>query len=100
TDSGAEETLIGIDISHAAQELLVQQGRLDGRAAGPEEGGELVLRNGEGLLSGSLEALGLRLFLGNPMDRHAPEAPRVDKAEFPTRRQMQNAVCVPGNRRS
>jgi hypothetical protein len=61
-DTGAEETLVGIDISHSMQEFLIQQGSLDRGAAGPEKGGEVVGRDTEGLLSGSLETLGLRLF--------------------------------------
>ena len=32
-DSGAEEALIGIDIAHSVQQLLIQQGGLDGCAA-------------------------------------------------------------------
>jgi len=41
-DAGTEKTLVGIDIAHSVQQFLVQQGSLNGCAAGPEESGELV----------------------------------------------------------
>ena len=98
-DTGAEETLVGIDISHSMQELLIQQSSLDRGAAGPEKGGELVGRDTQGLLSGSLETVGLRLFLGDPVKRHASEAPGVHKAELSPRLQMQNGMGVRRKRR-
>ena len=44
-DAGAEETLIGIDISHSVQQFLIQQGGFDRGPATPEERGEVVLRD-------------------------------------------------------
>ena len=41
-DAGTEKTLVGIDVAHSVEQFLVQQGSLNGCAAGPEERGELV----------------------------------------------------------
>jgi hypothetical protein len=80
-DSGTEKTLVGIDIAHSVQQLLVQQGSLNGCAAGPEERGELVGRDVERLLAGARE--GGRLLGGDAVQLHTPESPGVHEAEFP-----------------
>jgi len=79
-DPCPEETLVGINIPHPLQELLIEQGSLDGRAAGAEERSELVPGNIEGLLASSRERF--RFFRGVSMESHASEAARVDKAQL------------------
>src|SRR5439155_9990170 len=41
TDSGPKACLIGVDIAHARQKRLIEQGRLDGPSAGPDEAFEV-----------------------------------------------------------
>jgi hypothetical protein len=94
-DSCPEKALVGINIPHAMQELLIEQGCLDGGAAGPEERRELVPRNIKRLLAGPGEAC---LLAGDAVKRQTPEAPRVDKAQLSPRGEMQDAMRVRGNR--
>jgi hypothetical protein len=95
-DPCPEKTLVSINIPHAMQELLIEQGSFDGCATRPEKRGELVTRNIERLLAGPGEAL--RLLCGDPMELQTPEAPRVDKAQLSPGGQMQDAMRMPGNR--
>jgi hypothetical protein len=41
-DSGPEQTLVGIDVPHAVQELLIEQSGLDRSAAEPKKSSKLV----------------------------------------------------------
>lgn len=50
-DSGVVECLVGVDVSHAVEKGLVEQGGLDGRLAMAEEGDEVLERDGERLFA-------------------------------------------------
>ena len=80
-DAGAEKTLVGIDIAHTMQQFLVQQGSLNGGAAGPEERGKLVGRDVERLLTRAREWG--RFLGGATVQLHTPESSGVHEAEFP-----------------
>jgi hypothetical protein len=70
-----EETLVGIDIAHSLEKLLIEQSSLDGCAPVPEERGKFVPRDMERFLASPRKAGGMKL--------HAPETPGVHKPEFP-----------------
>ena len=73
-DAGTEEALVGVDVADAVQELLIEQGGLDGELAATEEGGEVVGGDGEGLVAGASERSGVQ--------GQAAEAAGVDEAEL------------------
>ncbi len=80
TNPGPEEALVGIDVAHSGEQILVEQSGLDGELAAPEEGSELVAaygqwfgpRRGEGGTAAQVAEL------------KAAEAARIDKTQLPT----------------
>ena len=48
-DAGAEEAFVGIDVAHAGEQGLVEQGGLDGKLPAAKEGGEVIAADGERL---------------------------------------------------
>ena len=94
-DPCPEKTLVGIDIPHSMQELLIEQGSLDGGAAGTKERGKIVPGYLEGLLASSGEAF--RFLLGVSVESQTPESARIDKTQLSPRGQMQDAMGMPGN---
>ena len=93
TDSGMEEAFVGINVAHAVEQLLVEQGGLDRELAVAEEGAEVGGRDGEGLLSGSAE--GLRV--GDRVQSEAAEAARVDEAKLAAGGEREDGVSVRRN---
>jgi hypothetical protein len=91
-DAGAEETFVGINVSYSVEQFLVQQGSFDGGAAGTEEAGEVFFGDLQGFLARAGEARSF--FCRRTVQLHAPEAPGVDKAEFPPGSQMEDAMSV------
>ena len=82
SDPGTKQTLIGVNVAHAMQQFLVQQGCFNLRPAGMEQRGKLIPRDVEGLAPCSHETRRLSLFVRNPVEGHASEPARVDKTEF------------------
>jgi len=76
TDSGAKEALVGINVAHPMEQLLVQQGSLDGQLAIAEEGTKFVGRDGQGLVA--RPAKGSRIRSG--MEGETPKTAGIDKA--------------------
>ena len=71
------------------QQRLVEQSGFDGKLASTEERDEIVKRNGERLATGSGEGAGIEA-----VELKAPEATRVDEAQFAARGEVQDGVGV------
>ena len=98
-DAGAKEALVGVDVAHPMQELLVEQGGLNSSAAAAEKGGEVIGGNAERLPAGALKGFRLLFSCRNPVKFHASEAPWIDKAQFPGGRESKDAMGMRGDRR-
>jgi len=57
-NTSPEEAFVGIDVAHAGQQSLVEQGGFDGQLASPKQAGEGLGADGERLLSGTRKAGG------------------------------------------
>jgi hypothetical protein len=89
-DSGVEETLVGVDVADAVEQLLVEQGGLDGEPAVAKEGAEVGGGDGEGFVAGSAEWLGVR----DRVQGEAAEAARVDETELASGGERKDGVRV------
>jgi len=56
SDAGTEEALIRINVAHAGEQGLVEQGCFDGQFSTPEEGCEFIRADGKRLFAGSAKA--------------------------------------------
>jgi hypothetical protein len=75
-DARAEQRLIGIDIAHAAQERLIEEQRLNARAAVFEARLKIGERQGQGLRTETVEVTGIPF--------HSAELPDVvEEQEIP-----------------
>jgi len=89
-----EEALVGIDVAHAVEEGLVEQGGLDGSLAIPEESDEVFERDGEGFGAGA----GIFFFLGSGRDDgETAEAASIDEAKLLSAAKGQDGVGVGGD---
>ena len=92
-DAGAEEAFVGVDVAHAGEEGLVEEGGFDGGAAAAEEGGKVGGGDGEGLGTGSGEGgLGAEV-----AEVEAAEAAGIDEAHFATAGEGEAGVGVRGD---
>src|SRR5208283_4962017 len=94
-DSGTEERLVSINVSHSAQQLLIEQRTLDWRLATAEEGKEAVDFGVQRLVAGSNESRDTPGF--NSHNRQPSEPSWINEAQLATRSQLQNSVSVLGH---
>ena len=94
-DAGAKEAFVGIDVAHAREQFLVEEGGLDGDAAAAKQGGELSGADGEGLGAGSRKTG----FAGEIPEFEAPEPARVDESQFTATGQREPRMRMGSNRR-
>src|ERR1043165_2831497 len=83
-DACPGQRFVRIDISHAVQQLLVEQSRLDGRFAAVEQPREFIPRDLERRGAGTTEALAPHL--------QSAKTARVDKAQLSPRCQLCHQV--------
>ena len=73
-DVCAEQCFIGIDVSHAVQQLLIEQRGFHGRFAGMKEPGKFLRVDTQRLSARTAEAC--------LPDFKPPKAPRIDEPQF------------------
>src|SRR5271166_2359759 len=91
-DCGAEERLVRVDVSHAAQQPLVQQRTLDRGFKTAEKRKEALALRVQRLVTGSGESRGGLRFHSDY--RQSSESPRVDETQLASRGQLQNRVSM------
>src|ERR1051326_289765 len=74
TDAGAEQRFVGINISHAPQQLLIEQRAFDGSLATAKQPDEPLKVNIKGL-----DAPGIKI----RRNAQPPKAPRIDEPQLP-----------------
>ena len=89
-NGGAKEALVGVDVTHAGEQLLIEQGGFDGQAPWPEELGELLRRHLKRIGPWSAEA-GTAAEIA---ELQPPKAARVNEAQFPAAGQAQPRMSV------
>ncbi len=91
SNSGAKQTLVGVDVADPMQECLIQERGLDGSFPTPKQRAKLSERNIERLAAftdkasgwnASLETRRLRPGFGKIQHGKPPETSRVDKPNF------------------
>src|SRR5450631_2998022 len=90
TNPSAVERLVGVNVADTAEELLIQQGALDGSIASTEEALEVVEGNLERLETGSGKE-----FAGGSDGQFAEHA-GIDEADFFPGRELRNQMRVLG----
>src|SRR5579872_5852617 len=85
-DSGAKQAFIRVDISHAVQQLLVEQCCLDRRLA--------PLKELHKLFPGDLQRLSARTGKTGAAHLQAAKPPWIDKTQLSSRRQLRDQVGV------
>lgn len=93
TDAGVEEALIGINVANPGEERLVEETRLDGESAAPEEGGEGLCADGKRFQAGGEEGGSVAEVLVG----EAAEASGVDEAQFAAAGEGEARVGVGGD---
>ena len=89
-----EQALVGVDVSHSTQQLLVQQSRLDGQLSPPEQLPKLRRSNRHRLTARGAESLHLlQLAKLQP-----PEPSRIHKPDLPPARQAHPRMRMRRNR--
>ncbi len=89
-----EQAFVGIDVAHAGQQSLVQQGCFNRQSPSMKKRGELLGANCEGLSSWPFK----RCALPQTSKLEPPETARVDKTQLASTRQIEPRMRVRSHR--
>jgi len=78
TNAGTEERFVGVDVTHAGEQGLIEESGLDGEAPAAKERSECVGADGERFGAGSVEGFSPRQIT----EFEAAEAAGIDEAQF------------------
>src|SRR5215470_428549 len=85
--SRAEQGLVGVDVPHAPQQLLIEEGALDRSLASAEQGEELILLNFQWFDAA-------RFKISAALYAEPAETARINKPQFAARTQLCDRVRV------
>jgi len=93
-NSRVKETLVSVDVSHAGEKGLVEQGRLNGQLPSAKERGEFRRSNRKWLCSGALKSI----CAAEVAKLEAAKPSRIDEPQLASASEGQPCMCVSSQR--